>query len=383
MNKTGGIQSYWNLHKSKENEAKPSSIFEVPLFTDSHITGEFRGESVPYSILNLVPWHTGSGNIAEAMMLRVEWFLNTERSYDLDTDNSSYHGGWAPDEIAALMSLTLGVRVKAGGVVREYGGYHSDPLGTPRASEKVAPTYAAKMTRPIVPNAIKTVNITNAFNFGKLHELSEENYVALIRSARMYQDALWMVESEPELAWLMLISAIETAASYWDKEIYTPAMKLKASKPELYSKLEAQGGDELCNLVAVHIEKSLGATSKFVKFCLEHLPEPPKERPRDWAQIKWSKTGFRKTLTQLYDYRSSALHGGIPFPAPLCRAPDQTETDMPPSEKGMLGLASHSLGATWSAKDLPISANTFFEFAHGVLNNWVQSSLGNKKPTSD
>ncbi|UPR56508.1 hypothetical protein ITG10_15675 [Vibrio sp. ED004] len=49
------------------------------------------------------------------MMLRVEWFLTTERSYDLDTDSSSYHGGWAPDEIAALMSLILGIRVKAEG----------------------------------------------------------------------------------------------------------------------------------------------------------------------------------------------------------------------------------------------------------------------------
>tara|TARA_R110002020_G_scaffold114135_1_gene262493 strand:- start:6466 stop:7599 length:1134 start_codon:yes stop_codon:yes gene_type:complete len=376
LNKTGGIQSYWNLHLSKKNDLKPYSIFEVPLFTDSHITGEFRAEPVPYSVLNLVPWHRNSGEIVEAMMLRIEWFLTTDRSYELDTDNSSYHGGWAPDEIAALMSLMLGIRLKAGGVVREYGGYNADPLGTPRAPDKVAPSFASRITRPIVPTAIKTVNITNAFPFGNLHKLNEEYYVALIRSARMYQDALWMVESEPELAWLMAISALETAANYWDKTIYLPSEKLKASKPDLYNELNAQGGKELCNLVAQHMEKSLGATNKFIKFCLKYMPEAPNDRPKEWAQIKWSKTNFKKILTQLYDYRSSALHGGVPFPAPLCRPPDQTEKDMPPTEKGMLGLASHSLGATWSSKDLPISANTFFEFTHGVLCNWLNEALG-------
>jgi len=35
--------------------------------------------------------------------------------------------------------------------------------------------------------------------------------VALTRAARLYQDALWMIESEPSLAWLLLVSAIETA----------------------------------------------------------------------------------------------------------------------------------------------------------------------------
>ncbi|MBY8067005.1 hypothetical protein KW492_01935 [Vibrio fluvialis] len=375
MNKTGGIQSYWNLSLSRESDVKPYSIFEVPLFTDSYITGEFREESVPYDVLNLIPWYRNSGEIAEAMMLRVEWFLTTERSYDLDTDSSSYHGGWAPDEIAALMSLILGIRVKAGGVVREYGGFNSDPLGTPRSPDRLPPNFSSRIAKPIVPSAIKTVNITNAFPFGNLHKLSEEHYVALIRCARMYQDSLWMVESEPELAWLMLISALETAANFWDKSNYLPSEKLKASKLELYLALESQGGEELCNLVAQHIEKSLGATNKFVKFCLNYMPEEPRKRPRDWARIKWSKNNFRSILTMLYGYRSSALHGGVPFPAPLCRPPSQTETDMPPAEKGLLGLASHSLGATWSSKDLPISANTFFEFSHGVLLNWLNEAI--------
>jgi hypothetical protein len=35
------------------------------------------------------------------------------------------------------------------------------------------------------------------------------------RAARLYQDALWIVESEPNLAWIMLVSTVETAAKEW------------------------------------------------------------------------------------------------------------------------------------------------------------------------
>jgi len=41
--------------------------------------------------------------------------------------------------------------------------------------------------------------------------LSPEQAIALGRAARLYQDALWLAESEPNLSWLMLVAAVETA----------------------------------------------------------------------------------------------------------------------------------------------------------------------------
>jgi hypothetical protein len=46
--------------------------------------------------------------------------------------------------------------------------------------------------------------------------------VALIRTARLHQDAVWIAEQEPELAWLMLVSALETGAGRWDRSAGSP-----------------------------------------------------------------------------------------------------------------------------------------------------------------
>ena len=40
--------------------------------------------------------------------------------HDLETDASNYHGGSISDEIAALLSLNLGIRAKAGGCTRVF-----------------------------------------------------------------------------------------------------------------------------------------------------------------------------------------------------------------------------------------------------------------------
>ncbi len=373
MNSTGGILSYGNIQKSIQQDTQPLSAFEVPLYTDSYITGEL--DSPPYQVLNLVPFKQDNRYVVEALMLRVTWYINGERNFDIKTNNSFYHGGWVQDEISALLSLKLGIRLKAGGVVRDFGGFLSkDPLGSPRGNDNPIHPYCPSVN-PVVPSIIKTVNIANALDFKKICQLSEEHYIAVIRSARMYQDALWMVEENTELAWLMIISALEVAANFWDKSNTSPLKKLQDSKPSLYQELYNCGGDELCEFVAGEISSSLGATNKFIKFCLKFLPAPPENRPREFAQVKWNKTGFRKILNKIYEYRSTALHGGIPFPAPLCRPPRKIEEGKPLSEKGSDGLASHSHGASWVSEDLPISANTFFIFAHGVLNNWLDTSF--------
>jgi len=91
-----------------------------------------------------------------------------------------------------------------------------------------------------------------------------------------------------------------------------------------------------------------------------------------------AEKGFRKILGKLYGYRSSALHGGTPFPAPLCSPPDFISQEECPTEKGSLGLADHTLGASWKAEDLPISMDTFNYFVNGVLNNWWSSLLASK-----
>lgn len=102
------------------------------------------------------------------------------------------------------------------------------------------------------------------------------------------------------------------------------------------------------------------------------MPDPPGERPKH-AQVEWTETYFRKEiLNKLYEYRSCALHGGTPFPAPMCMAPYLIDGIV--SESACpYGLSATSQGATWKVSDLPINMNTFNYFVNGVLNKWWSS----------
>lgn len=373
-NNTGGVLSYWNM-KEFHVDATPKSIAEFPLYSDSHITGELNDDKGPYKFLNMISGINKPGEITNAITLRMFWYVDDKSTYGVKTDTTKYHGGWVTDEISALVSLKLGIRVKAGAMNRSYDNYSDDKFGSPRSTKEKRPELNIGVRGAVLPSIVKTVNISNLGELYSLSSLSERQYVALVRSARMYQNAQWIAESEPELAWLMLISTLETAANEWSSEKSTSIEKLKASKPELAEILLESGGDALLFKVANEISHTLGATSKFIKFCLNYIPEPPEKRPVEWARVKWNKTGFREILNKLYGYRSEALHGGTPFPAPLCDPPERLSAEDGLVERGALGLASHTLGASWKSEDLPISIDTFNIFVNGVLNNWWSSML--------
>jgi hypothetical protein len=121
------------------------------------------------------------------------------------------------------------------------------------------------------------------------------------------------------------------------------------------------------------IADSLGATKNFIDFVLEHLPSPPQERPPLFDQIAWSPKNMKKILHKVYSYRSKALHGGKPFPAPMCEPPDYLTKTGAPSEKAITGSAISMMGAIWTADDVPISLHTFEYITRNTLLNWLKT----------
>jgi hypothetical protein len=372
---TDGVLSFWNLKEYVPDKAI-EAITEYPLYTDAHVIGELTEGCEPYMFLNMIPCQNAPGVVCESIILRIYWYISANRTFEVKTDTSKYHGGWVTDELAALASLKLGIRLKAGGMTRTFDGYNQDSLGKPRAQNYPIPQLTVRNKRLVLPNVVKSVNLADLAELKALQNVNEGQYISLVRSARLYQDALWIAESEPALAWLMMISAVETAANQWSVDEASPSEKLKELKPELTKILMNYGGEDLLVQVAEQISPSLGATNKFIKFCLEFMPDAPMERPIEWAQIKWSKTSLRRILNKLYEYRSNALHGGTPFPEPMCRAPEQLSLEQGVPEKGCLGLAVHTLGASWKSEDLPINMNTFNYIVNGILSNWWSSLVG-------
>ena len=350
-----------------------AAVVEYPFYSDARITSKFTDGLGPYSFLNAIPLHDGPGVVNSPIILRAAIHLPQPLPDNdkLETDESLYHGGDFVDELAALTSVALGVRIRAGDESRRFDP-GQDPYGQPRDWRyEPQPVVRVQPNRLILPSVVGTHPMSQLEIMKSIPRIEPARYVNLIRACRSYQDALWIAESEPNLAWLMFVSALETAAN----DVYTtdasPSERLRTSKPDLGELLKKYGGDELVDQVAELIAPTLGATNKFVKFTMRFMPNEPDQRPsHDSFQVKWSNSGLRNILNKVYQYRSRSLHGGIPFPVPMLGFPFYASQDPTASEIPLTGLALHSRGGTWTRKDSPINLHCFHYITRGALLKW-------------
>jgi hypothetical protein len=184
----------------------------------------------------------------------------------------------------------------------------------------------------------------------------------------------------------MLVSALEIGANDVVQSEASAVQRLLDWKPELGTLLEGVGGNGHLKEVAEMIVHCFGATKKFLDFTLRHMPSEREGRPTEaWRRVDWSQPGMKKVLQKVYEYRSNALHGGIPFPAPMLEPPFHLDSTSGPSEVPLTGLSTHALGGTWFPKDCPINLHCFHYVARGSLLTWWRnmSNDGVQRPETD
>ena len=373
-----GTLAYANWKAFLEN--RPSlGQYEYLLYTDARFTGEIAGDLGPYRFFNLVPAEVRKGWVRPAVSLRVS--VHFDFSMFLSSgEQKGYHGGGMEDELAALASLKCGVRFKIAGLTRRFeeGG---DPQGRLEAYRNLPePTSIINGTRNIaglrVPgfvldSATREHSIKPIHDLIKFPSLSPGQATDLVRAARLYQDALWTVEVEPNLAWLMLVSAVETAANSFYTRRGPPLERLRASRPDFVAFLENTGVEGLASKVAVEFADSLGASKKFCEFLEKFLPPPPNLRPEGTnTQVNWEISNLKRVFRKIYDYRSRALHDGIPFPGPMCIPPFLSPAHGEVAEEKPIGLGSQIGIHAWENKETPILFNTFEYIVRNALNGW-------------
>jgi len=369
-----GPEVYENWRKWEKNHEE-WIVFEYPLFTDAHVTGELSDLPGPYQLINMVPPSLGQC-LAPTVILRIAQPQGIcEIPSMKKTESYRFHGGTIVDEVAALLSLEFGIRFKAGKMIRMFHPC-DDPKGRPSAFEmlqdSVTPRY---MPRPVVPSARGKQCLNQADLWIRLLELAPVDAMALVRASRMYQDSLWISESQTALAWLFLVSSVETAAYHWRKKNETPIERLNASMPSAESVLFEAGGKELVDKIATMFAPYMGATKKFVDFIMCYLPKQPVTRPPNFAQFDWAESNMKDALKKIYGHRSKALHNGAPFPLPMCDPPMKHGNAF--AEKPM-GLAASARGGVWVADDIPMLLCTFEYIARNALLNWWRSMIENK-----
>jgi hypothetical protein len=352
------------------------------LFTDTRLTGELPSLG-PYAFLNtfahaiLYP----DRRLRPAMVMRLAIHYHPYDpskdggSYRSDEENDfeHYHGGDYLDEMAALASLFLGIRLKAGGVNREFRG-QKDRFGRPLQRDGKPDPQLVLEGSPQIPRFALPVNINaglEPLNVFPDRTIKQTN--ALIKAARQYQQAVWIADSDPSLAWLMLVSAIETTALEWSSDV-SPVEQLETAFPELVKLIAESGSPELLGAIAEILKQLTGSTKRFVSFIETFVPQPPSTRPESYLQFSYAPDNLRKAMSVIYGHRSLSLHRGTAFPLPMCESPRYTATaDTPSVQEKPEGLATYSRNASWKAEKTPMLLNAFEHIARGALLNWWES----------
>ncbi len=364
------------------SRSAPVDAFEYLLFSDARITGGHLSFG-PYQIFNTVA-HAAAPfehSVSPVMVLRYESHEEFRLPDMSKTNVSRYHGGDLIDEIAALVSLAMGIRLHAGGITRNIHA-HGDPRGEPVAYCGFGQPILIKARRNLIlPNAAGCHSMEDARPFLDEPIADPADGMTLVRAARLYQQALWVAESQPALAWLFLTSSVEAAAQRWDASAATPLERLRAAKPDLVAAAERRCPD-FVEVLAAELAGLTGAIGKFLAFLFHFLPPPPVRRPPELHQFTWESPSLRRALKTIYDCRSQALHSGVPFPDPMCEAPIRLEPDWAAPVEKPAGFAAGAKGGVWLAKSTPMLLHVFEHLVRGTLLKWWES-LAASKPASN
>lgn len=365
----------WENWRAARDGVPERFSVEVALYTDHpQVIGEFTGHAGPYQLLNTIPMHTPG--VAPAIVARVSHHdLPTTPPIapspppvtprDFPTVVGTWHGGDLYDELAALVSLRLGIPCRSGGVVRVWDA-NSDPKGRPIEWER-HPRDRPNISHPVIPAPPKANLELLGPIFDCLWRITdEEDAVRAIRAARAYQEGLWIADSDPSEAWVRLVGAVEVAASKAARR--DPWETLSELWPAMAAALRQIPEEQAIPLVR-QLAHERRAQKRFVDFLIRFDPGPPADRPAfGAAQVDWG--AMHSHLGTIYNYRSRALHDGRPFPWPMCEPPAPIDGHL---AERPYGLAFESGSTRWNAEDVPMLLATFERVVRNALNAWIDS----------
>lgn len=361
----------WRNWRAFDDDSPEMENFHDELYSDRHFSGgpTTRG---PYTLTSIL----GRGQLNDepsvrpAIRMRVGLHasLIPELVQDgklVSANSDSYHGGDASDEIAALASLTLGVRLRVAGTT-QLSGIH-------RPGEKEGSVYLeviplATPGRPgdeYVPAALnRSAQLDQLERLDSFPTLNEQDQIALVRAARSYAVGLWWSNEDQNQAWLQFVTAMEIAATRRQKIKASAEDLVESLWPELWSSLQP-AEESVRAQVAEQIAGQIRATRKFIDFVSQCAPAAPELRP-EIGQLPWEEMANHAKL--IYKHRSDALHGGKPFPLPMLERPRIEETGA--IQEIPYGLSTGGRGGVWNSKEAPMLLSTFEHIARGCLLNW-------------
>jgi hypothetical protein len=186
---------------------------------------------------------------------------------------------------------------------------------------------------------------------------------------------VWIADGDPNLAWLQLVSALESVAAIANVGRQSPIRRLESAWPEV-AELLWQVDERVREGLTALLVPTVRIAERTERFVAKYRPPEPALRPDAWAQVNWDEVA---TLFRIvYHWRSRALHDGTPMPAPMCLPPIVFGTAA--QEGGGSAGAYGGVGGTWTHNDVPMMLHTFAYLVRGCVLTWWQHVAG--LPTS-
>lgn len=317
------------------------SDIEREVKTDAHIVGDFEYGPYTFAI-----WEFGYKNPGEERKLIIKY---REAKLDrLATRSGFYHGGGIADELVILSSLILRRRFILGSIVRidncPIMFNHRDGMW---------------IDKQLIDGESNLQELTGWFD--RINKLEEAMHQKLILAAKFYHKAIEIIEDQPDIAYLHLVSAIEILCQ--DTDIGNiQIMDYDPHLSDLINKIEDK---ELKNAIEkTLIKRERFISRRFVRFILDHIDE---SFWSDGLRPQFGKVDpeeLQLYLKRIYHQRSKTLHTGELFPPSVFRNPLQ-DSEVDPSIAIMAG------DKKWEAKDYIPNPYFFERLVNHVLKNYI------------
>ncbi len=199
-------------------------------------------------------------------------------------------------------------------------------------------------------------------------DLKRRRVEPFMLAARLYHLALSLIDRDKTLAYVCLVSAIESLLHDYDPN----GVRLEDLNEEAASLIQATVPDpEQYRAIERALLKPLPLIKqRFKKFIIEHLSDEfwgDPTRPNNLAFRLKDASQVEEYVGRIYDARSSTLHEGVPLP------PSMALDDEIPA-----GLGRFVGQKEWKEKDLLPSVRAFERLVHHVLMEYLrrESALG-------
>lgn len=292
------------------------------------------------------------GNQLLCLQLEKAWSTDEIQNFKFRSvpKDGYYHGGGIADELISLISLALGRWMELGSSVR----FNNQP--------QRETTDKSALSLPFRENQ---VNLGDASEFLELlSKMPEPQHQSFILAARLYHLSISLIESQPDIAYINLVSCIESLLS--DTIVESKIESFDSKLASLITQIsDLKLREEIENRI---LKREKFIKRRFIKFMTVYSKDfwQSENRP-EFGRIE--ENDFPRLLGLIYDARSSFLHTGKPFPA-FALKPSKNELEF--------GEGIIMQGRRWDRKDFLPNVTFFAKITGEALRAYVKHFSSDK-----